>query len=64
VTGTVSGFCRDPKDDFILECAQTGNADLLVTGDKDLLTLKSFGATEIVTPRQYLDRPEHEFRAT
>ena len=56
VTGTVSGFCRDPKDDFILECAQTGRADLIVTGDKDLLSLGHFGAIEIVTPRQYLDR--------
>jgi len=49
------GICRDPKDDFILECAQTGNADLIVTGDKDLLSLKSFGSIQIVTPRQYLD---------
>jgi predicted nucleic acid-binding protein len=54
--GTLSGICRDPKDDFILECAQTGNADLIVTGDKDLLSLERFGATEILTPRQYLDR--------
>jgi putative PIN family toxin of toxin-antitoxin system len=57
VTGKVSGICRDPKDDFILECAQTGNADLIVTGDKDLLSLKLFNGIQIVTPRQYLNFP-------
>ena len=56
VTGRLAGICRDPKDDFILECAETGNADLIVTGEKDLLSLGRFGATEILTPRQYLDR--------
>jgi len=58
VTGILRGACRDPKDDFILECAATGNADLIVTGDKDLLSLVSHGRIAIVTPRQYLDRAE------
>jgi putative PIN family toxin of toxin-antitoxin system len=56
IAGRVSGICRDPKDDFILECAETGGADLIVTGDKDLLSLASYGRIEIVTPRQYLNR--------
>jgi len=63
VTGRLSGICRDPKDNFILECAVISDADLIITGDKDLLSLESFGATEIITPRQYLDRPEHQLRA-
>jgi putative PIN family toxin of toxin-antitoxin system len=58
VVGRISGICRDPKDDFILECAETGGADLIVTGDKDLLSLANYGRIEIVTPRQYLDRAE------
>ena len=58
VTSRLSGICRDPKDDFILECAETGGADLIVTGDKDLLSLVNYGRIEIVTPRQYLDRVE------
>ena len=58
IAGRISGICRDPKDDFILECAETGGADLIVTGDKDLLSLASYGRIEIVTPRQYLDRAE------
>jgi putative PIN family toxin of toxin-antitoxin system len=56
VTGKLSGICRDPNDDFILECATIGKADLIVTGDKDLLSLSSHGAISILTPRQYLDR--------
>lgn len=49
--------CRDPKDDMLLECAALANADLLVTGDNDLLTLESYGRTRIVTPREYLLLP-------
>jgi putative PIN family toxin of toxin-antitoxin system len=55
VAGKLFGVCRDPKDDFILECAVTGRADRIVTGDKDLLSLDPYGAIRILTPRQYLD---------
>ena len=47
--------CRDPKDNMLLEAASAGRADYLVTGDKDLLTLGSYGATLIVTPSEFLD---------
>jgi len=55
VPGILSGICRDPKDDFILECATIVQADYIVTGDKDLLSLEHFGSTQIVTPHQFLD---------
>ena len=55
IPGSVSGICRDPKDDFVLECASIGRADMIVTGDKDLLSLDPYGAIRIFTPRQYLD---------
>jgi predicted nucleic acid-binding protein len=35
---------------MFLECAALANADLLVSGDKDLLSLGSYGSTRIVTP--------------
>jgi hypothetical protein len=35
-------ICRGPKDDKLLELAVSGAADLLVTGDKDLLVLNPF----------------------
>ena len=48
--------CRDPKDDKLLELAVSGNADFLVTGDKDLLVLNPFRGVEILTPREFLDK--------
>ena len=46
--------CRDPKDNKLLELAISGNADFLVTGDKDLLVLNPFRGVEIITPREFL----------
>jgi putative PIN family toxin of toxin-antitoxin system len=46
--------CRDPGDDMFLECAAVANADWLVAGDKDLLTLGAYKGTRIVTPSEYL----------
>lgn len=48
--------CRDPKDDKFLEVAINGEADLIVTGDKDLLALHPFREVEIITPREYIER--------
>ena len=41
-------LCRDPKDDFLLEIANAGDADYLVTGDEDLLVLKAIKRTRII----------------
>jgi uncharacterized protein len=46
--------CRDPKDDKFLDVAVNGQADLLVTGDKDLLVLHPFQGIQIITPHDYL----------
>jgi uncharacterized protein len=51
--GTVKE-CRDPNDDMFLECAVRANADLLIAGDKDLLTIGSYKGTRIVTPAEYV----------
>jgi len=46
----------DDKDDYrILECAEAAQAGYIVTGDDDLLRLRRFGATEIVSPRGFVD---------
>ena len=58
IVGDVAGACRDPKDDAILETALVAKADFLVAGDKDLLTLKSFRGTTIITPAAYLLRKD------
>lgn len=48
--------CRDPKDNFILELAQTCKADYIITRDKDLLDLpnKRWKNTKIVKPEKFL----------
>ena len=48
--------CRDPKDDMFLELAVNGRAQLIVTGDKDLLVLNPFRGIPILAPAQYLSR--------
>jgi putative PIN family toxin of toxin-antitoxin system len=48
--------CRDPDDDAVLSTAVRGVAELIVTGDDDLLSLSSFRGVPIVTPRQFLER--------
>jgi putative PIN family toxin of toxin-antitoxin system len=47
VTSVVQ-ICRDPNDDFLLALCKDGQAEYLLTGDKDLLSLHSFEATRIV----------------
>jgi uncharacterized protein len=51
---TKTEICRDPKDNFLLSLAADGNADFLLTGDKDLLDLEKFGETIIVTISDFL----------
>jgi uncharacterized protein len=41
--------CRDPRDDKFLELAINGHADLIVSGDADLLALNPFREVPIVT---------------
>lgn len=51
----ISGVVRDPEDDMIIACAATVVADLIITRDKDLLSLGAYGRTQIITPREFLD---------
>lgn len=46
--------CRDAKDDKFLELAVNGRAHVIITGDKDLLTLNPFRGIEIIKPVEYL----------
>jgi len=47
-------ICRDPKDNFLLSLSVDGNADFLLTGDKDLLELTKIGETTILTISDFL----------
>lgn len=48
--------CRDPEDDKFLEVALGGKADLILTGDADLLTLNPWRGIAILSPAEYLKR--------
>ena len=45
----------DDPDNRILECAVTGGADAIVTGDKALLDLKTFRKVKLLSLRAYLE---------
>lgn len=45
--------CRDATDDGILACTRAARADYLVSGDRDLLTLRTFDGIPIIPPRSF-----------
>lgn len=45
--------CRDPDDDKFLEVAVNGQADVIVSGDNDLLALHEFRRIPIITPAAF-----------
>jgi len=47
---------RDPDDDKFLEVAINGRADVIVSGDGDLLDLNPFRGIAILAPAAYVDR--------
>lgn len=47
-------LCRDPRDDKFLALALDGRADILLTGDEDLLALHPFRGTAILSPAAFL----------
>ncbi len=53
--GHVPPVSRDPNDDIFLACAVSSHSDFLITGDNDLLDLKTQSSTEIVTPAAFLE---------
>jgi putative PIN family toxin of toxin-antitoxin system len=48
--------CRDPKDDKFLEVALNGRADVIITGDTDLLEMHPWRDAGILSPKNFLGR--------
>ncbi|MFZ0888836.1 MAG: putative toxin-antitoxin system toxin component, PIN family [Candidatus Binataceae bacterium] len=46
---------RDQADNRILECAVAGHAALIVTGDREMLRLRTFQGIAIVSLRDFLE---------
>ena len=47
--------CRDADDDEVLATALAAKAEIILTGDKDLLVLKGFQGIKIFSPRQFVE---------
>lgn len=45
---------RDPDDDVFINAAVVGNADSLITGDKDLLSIREQSPVKILTPVEFI----------
>jgi putative PIN family toxin of toxin-antitoxin system len=45
----------DEPDNRILECALTGHADVIITGDRAMMNLKKYRGIRILSLRQFLD---------
>lgn len=54
------GICRDPDDLMVLGLVVPGNADAIVTGDKDLLVIKAYKNARIMTPRAFWESSRKE----
>ena len=52
--GTINIFRHQP-DNRILECAISGQADLLVTGDKDMLQARQYRGVKIISLKEYVE---------
>lgn len=50
---------RDADDDFVIVCAVAASADIIVTGDSDLLVLNPFQNIDILKPSQALHKIEN-----
>ena len=48
--------CRDRKDNKFLEVALNGSADVIITGDNDLLAMNPWRGIEILSPHDYVKR--------
>ena len=53
--------CRDPDDDHVLACALAAQADLIVSGDADLLNLRQYQSIRIVAAAEALRLIERAF---
>ena len=54
VAEPLNNVCRDKNDDKFISCAISGDCDLIVSGDMDLLSLKSYKDVKIITPSEFL----------
>ncbi|MDQ3695807.1 MAG: putative toxin-antitoxin system toxin component, PIN family [Chloroflexota bacterium] len=60
LTARVFSVATHSEDDLVLDAAVSGQADYLVTGDKQVQRLEAIQGVRIVSPRYFLTRLEQE----
>ena len=55
-TRKITVISADPSDNMFLECAASGHADAIISGDRHLLDLKRMEEIEILSPAEWLRR--------
>ena len=53
---SIPRICRDPADDWLIACAVSGRADVIVSGDQDLISLERIGRIAILSASQFIAR--------
>lgn len=56
----VEPLCRDPTDNQFLALALAAEADVLVSSDEDLLVMDPWRGITIMTPGDFLSRPQEK----
>lgn len=54
ISGRLKAIPNDPDDDMVIECAMTGKATHIITGDKHLLSLLSYQGISIIRASEFL----------
>jgi putative PIN family toxin of toxin-antitoxin system len=52
----IEAIHQDPSDNHVLECAVSGQADAMISGDRHLLALKTFRGIPILSPHAFLEQ--------
>lgn len=59
----IPDITRDPDDDYLVALARKSDADVLVTGDRDLLDLHEVDV-QVIAPREFVERLDQGTLAT
>jgi hypothetical protein len=52
----IKGMCRDPADDKFISCALSAGVEVIVSGDKDLISVGMYKSVKLMSPSDFLKR--------
>ena len=45
---------QDPSDDHFIRCAESSGSNIIISGDRHLISLKNYGKIKIISPSEFL----------